>query len=46
MRRVFKGLGAQRKAFADWTDRIAVGAYPEEPLRPACVERNLVISMC
>src|SRR6266478_361168 len=25
---VFKRLGAQRKAFADWTDRIAAGAYP------------------
>ncbi|HEV8261230.1 MAG TPA: carboxypeptidase-like regulatory domain-containing protein, partial [Burkholderiales bacterium] len=24
---VFKRLGAQRKAFADWTDRIAAGAY-------------------
>ena len=42
---VFKGLGAQRKAFADWTDRIAAGAYPEAPPRPAGVERNLVISM-
>ena len=31
---VFKGLGAQRKAFADWTDRIAAGAYPEAPPRP------------
>src|SRR5688572_20835820 len=26
---VFKRLGPQRKAFADWTDRIAAGAYPE-----------------
>ena len=26
---LFKSLGAQRKAFADWTDRIAAGAYPE-----------------
>ena len=42
---VFKGLGAQRKAFADWTDRIAAGAYPEAPPRPTGVERNLVISM-
>jgi len=42
---VFKGLGAQRKAFADWTDRIAAGAYPVAPPRPAGVERNLVISM-
>ena len=42
---VFKSLGSQRKAFADWTDRIAAGAYPETPPRPAGVERNLVISM-
>src|SRR6266516_7339564 len=42
---VFKRLGAQRKAFADWTDRIAAGAYPEAPPRPAGLERNLVISM-
>src|SRR5258705_1596580 len=42
---VFKGLGAQRKAFADWTDRIAAGAYPEAPPRPTGLERNLVISM-
>jgi hypothetical protein len=45
MGRVFKDLGAQRKAFADWTDRIAAGAYPEAPPRPAGVERNLVITM-
>ena len=42
---LFKRLGPQRKAFADWTDRIAAGAYPEAPPRPAGVERNLVISM-
>src|SRR5216110_4118039 len=41
----FKRMGAQRKAFADWTDRIAAGAYPEAPPRPVGVERNLVISM-
>jgi hypothetical protein len=41
----FKGLGAQRKAFADWTDRIAAGAYPDPPPRPTGLERNLVISM-
>src|SRR5579864_1999854 len=41
----FKRMGAQRKAFADWTDRIAAGAYPKAPPRPAGVERNLVISM-
>ena len=42
---LFKRLGAQRKAFADWTDRIAAGAYPDAPPRPTGVERNLVISM-
>ena len=42
---VFKGLGEQRKAFADWTERIAAGAYPEAPPRPVGLERNLVISM-
>src|SRR5437016_5276802 len=42
----FKAMGAQRKAYADWTDRIAEGAYPKTtPPRPAGVERNLVISM-
>ena len=45
MSNVFKGLGEQRKAFSDWTDRIAAGAYPEAPPRPVGVERNLVISM-
>jgi hypothetical protein len=42
---VLKRLGAQHKAFADWTDRIAAGAYPEAPPRQTGVERNLVISM-
>jgi len=41
----FKRMGAQRKAFADWSDRIAAGAYPKAPPRPTGVERNLVISM-
>src|SRR5438067_1200957 len=41
----FKRMGAQRKAYADWTDRIAAGAFPKAPPRPAGVERNLVISM-
>ena len=30
---------------ADWTDRIAAGAAPEAPPRPAGVERNVVITM-
>jgi hypothetical protein len=43
---VFGRLGDQRKAFAEWTDRIAAGAYPKQaPPRPAGVERNLVITM-
>jgi hypothetical protein len=41
----FKRMGAQRKAYADWTDRVAAGAYPKAPPRPAGLERNLVISM-
>src|SRR5947209_17248534 len=41
----FKRMGAQRKAYADWTDRTAAGAYPQGPPRPAGVERNIVISM-
>ena len=42
----FIRLGTQRKAFADWSDRIAAGAYPKEaPPRPTGLERNLVISM-
>src|SRR5207245_1282238 len=46
MSTIFVKLGEQRKAFADWTDRIAAGAYPKQaPPRPTGVERNLVISM-
>src|SRR5437762_1975399 len=41
----FRRMGAQRKAYADWTDRIAAGAYPKAPPRPTGLERNLVISM-
>jgi carboxypeptidase family protein len=41
----FKRMGAQRKAYADWTDRIAAGAFPKAPPRPAGLERNVVISM-
>jgi len=39
----FKRMGAQRKAYADWTDRVAGGAYPQAPPRPAGLERNVVI---
>ncbi|HEU5257895.1 MAG TPA: carboxypeptidase-like regulatory domain-containing protein, partial [Vicinamibacterales bacterium] len=38
MSNVFRGLGEQRKAFADWTEKIAAGAYPEAPPRPVGVE--------
>ena len=42
----FKAMGPERKAYADWTDRIAAGDYPKQaPPRPIGVERNLVISM-
>src|SRR6266478_7107831 len=42
----FKAMGPERKAYADWTDRIAAGDYPKHaPPRPTGVERNLVISM-
>lgn len=41
----FKRLGAQRRLFADWTDRIAKGEAPKQaPPRPAGLERNLVVS--
>jgi hypothetical protein len=33
------------KMFADWTDRIAGGAVPPAPPRPAGVERNVVVTM-
>jgi hypothetical protein len=46
MSAVFESMGAQRKAYADWTDRVAAGAYPKQaPPRPTGLERNLVISM-
>ncbi|HEV8319416.1 MAG TPA: carboxypeptidase-like regulatory domain-containing protein [Vicinamibacterales bacterium] len=41
----FKRLGAQRRMFADWTDRIAKGEAPKQtPPRPAGVERNIVLT--
>ena len=46
MSAIFVSWATQRKAFADWTDRIAAGEYPKQaPPRPTGVERNLVISM-
>jgi hypothetical protein len=42
----FQRLGEHRKAFADWTDRIAKGETPTTaPPRPAGVERNLVVTL-
>ncbi|MEZ4701297.1 MAG: carboxypeptidase-like regulatory domain-containing protein [Rhodothermales bacterium] len=40
------GLGGKRvyEMFADWTDRIAAGEYPEAPRRPEGLERNVVIT--
>jgi hypothetical protein len=42
MAEIFRRLGPQRRMFADWTDRIAAGAYPPSPRRPAGIERNVV----
>ncbi len=42
----FLSLGEARKAFADWTDRIANGELPRTaPARPIGVERNLVLTL-
>ncbi len=41
-------LGQKRalEMFADWTDRIAAGEYPQDtPPRPQGIERNVVITM-
>ncbi len=41
----FERLGDHKKAFADWTDRIARGEGPKvAPPRPRGVERNLVVT--
>jgi hypothetical protein len=43
---VYSQLGDARKVFAEWTDRIAAGAFPaESPPRPSGVERNLVVTL-
>ena len=39
------GRQAALAMFGGWTDRIAGGALPPEPPRPAGVERNLVITL-
>jgi len=42
----FKRLGADREAFATWTDRVAKGEVPRQaPARPTGVERNIVVSL-
>ena len=46
MSAAYQRLGSQRKMFADWSDRIAAGAYPEQPPpRPSGRERNVVITL-
>jgi hypothetical protein len=41
----FMKLGAERKVFADWTEKIAAGAFPKEaPPRPRGRERSLVVT--
>ena len=42
----FQRFGEHRKAFAEWTDRIAKGEAPTSaPPRPNGVERNLVVTL-
>ncbi|MEO2194750.1 MAG: carboxypeptidase regulatory-like domain-containing protein [bacterium] len=47
MTNVMSRFGRQRglQMFADWSERIAAGAVPPAPPRPAGAERNVVISM-
>ncbi len=46
MAQTFKRLGAQRAAFATWTDRVTAGEFPQQgPPRPMGVERNLVVTL-
>ena len=46
MASAFRGLGDDREAFADWTDRIAAGEIPrDKPPRPEGLERNLVVTV-
>jgi len=46
MSAMYERLKDQRRLFADWSDRIAAGAYPREaPRRPAGLERNLVLTL-
>jgi hypothetical protein len=42
----FQRFGERRKAFAEWTDRVAKGEAPSiAPPRPKGVERNLVVTL-
>ena len=47
MTNVMNRFGRSRglEMFADWSDRIAAGAVPPRPPRPAGVERNVVITL-
>jgi hypothetical protein len=41
----FQRMGSQRTMFADWSERIAAGAFPPAPPRPSGLGRNVVISV-
>ena len=46
MLRGINSLGPRALAvFADWTDRIAAGEYPQAPPRPQGLERNVVVTL-
>lgn len=46
MAAAWRGLGDDREAFAEWTDRIAAGELPpDKPPRPEGLERNLVVTV-
>ena len=46
MAAAWRGLGDDREAFAEWTDRVAAGELPpDKPARPVGVERNLVVTV-
>ena len=46
MAAAWRGLGDDREAFAEWTDRVAAGELPpDRPERPVGVERNLVVTV-
>ena len=47
MSNVMNRFGRERalEMFAEWTDRVAAGAVPEAPPRPAGIERNVVVTL-